>query len=162
MRPIFSIGILIFLFGVAPTIVIAGDGGYDIENCDRDKLWPLILSDMKRLDPKTANYIDKNIQPSKKRLTLTVADYKEIDKFPEPYRRDISECILLMKEINQIILAIHKNNKDMSSLTALEFEDILGMYQIPFIFIWNRNNQLITFTFDLTTVKALLLGRESY
>ncbi len=162
MRQIFSTIMCLFFLVVLPHIVHAGDGGYDIENCDRGKIWPLILSDMKRLDPKTANYIDQNIQPSKKRPTLTVADYKEIDKFPEPYRKDISECILLMKEINQLILTIHKKDTEISIITSLDIEQFLGMHEIPFIYLWNSQKKLITFTFDFTTVKTLLLGRESY
>ncbi len=145
MRPILILLIATGLFLSGPQTGNAADQNYIIENCDREWLWAEILKDIRWRAPEEAKFIEEHIQPTQNRPKLTEKDYRDIDKMDKAIRWYASECILLMKEINEFLGAIHSKNSNMGSELAFEVDGTLNKFEIPFIRNFNRENDFKPF-----------------
>ncbi len=111
----------------------AADRNYKVENCDRQKLWADFADDLKWHEPELTEFLNQNIHPNKDRPKLTQSDYKDIDRFDKKIRWHVSECILLMKEINQLTLAAYKTDPKKAWNISWRFNRALVRNDIPFV-----------------------------
>ncbi len=140
--------ILLIVFGLlmsGPQIVNAADQNYIIENCDREYLWTEILKDIRWRALEEAKFIEEHIQPTPNRPKLTEKDFRDIDKLDKKIRWYASECILLMKEINEFMSAIHSKKPNMGSELAFEVDGTLNKFDIPFFRHFDRENDFKPF-----------------
>ncbi len=145
MRPILMTFVVAgFLIGVSP-FGNAADRNYRIENCSRAQLWPEILKDLKWRDPETAEFIDKNIKPAKERPQLTEEDYQQIERFDKKIHYFLSECMLLIKEINILIKEVHKIDPDKTWAVGIEATKTLNKYEIPFNYKYTKKDEFILY-----------------
>ncbi len=145
MRPILILLIVTGLLMSVPQTGNAADQNYIIENCDREWLWAEILKDIRWRAPEESKFIEEHIKPTKNRPKLTEKDFRDIDKMDKEIRWYASECILLMKEINEFLGAIHSKNSRMGSRLAFTIDGTLNKYDIPFFRDFNRENNLKPF-----------------
>ncbi len=145
MRRILIIFVVVGLFISGPQIGNAADQNYIIENCDREYLWAEILKDIRWRAPEDAKFIEEHIQPTKNHPKLTEKDYRDIDKMDKAIRWYASECILLMKEINEFLGAIHSKNSDIAMGLTFEIDGTLNKFDIPFFRHFNRENEFKPF-----------------
>ncbi len=145
MRPILMTFVVVGLLLGSASLGSAADQNYIIENCDREQLWAEILKDIRWRAPEEAKFIEEHIQPTKNRPKLSQKDYQDIDKMDKEIRWYASECILLMKEINEFLGAIHSKNPNMGSRLAFTIDGTLVKFEIPFDRSFNRQNNLKPF-----------------
>ncbi len=143
MRRIFITILVVALFTGSPTLGNAADRNYIIENCDRSILWPAILKDLETRDPATSDFVKNNVKIPKEKPRLTADDLKQIQYFDPKLHWHVSECILLMKEINQFVSAVHKFGHPRSWDVSMEIEGTLNIYDIPFISIWDKTKKYV-------------------
>ncbi len=149
-RILFTLLLAVVLYGgIAVEGVLAADRNYKIKNCNRKKLWEDFSIYLQIYDPETIEFLDKKIKPNKEAPKLTESDYEEIEKFDKKLHYYISECILLMKEINQLTRNVSDVNPNKAFDITIRFKYILVMNDIPFLSKWNKreNRQLFSINF---------------
>ncbi len=158
-RILFTIAALLLPFS---TSIGAEELTYNLKNCDRSIIWPAILKDLELRAPDIVEFVKKNIERPTDKPKLTAEDYKQVYLFQEPYHWNISECILLMKEINQLILAINQKSPDLSSEIAIEIKGTLNVFEIPYINSWNMNTYLDIFSMNFSSIKQFMKSPKEF
>ncbi len=135
--------------GIAVECALAADRNYKIENCDRKKLWEDFSIHLQTHKPELIEFLDKNVNPTKEGPKLSESDFKDVEQFDKKIQWHISECILIMKEINQLSLSAYTIDPDKSWIITFYFEDILVQNKIPFIEKWTKkeNRKLFSINF---------------
>ncbi len=139
---IISLILICFLFS-GTRFGNAANRNYRVENCSRAQLWPEILKDLKWRDPETAEFIDKNIKPVQERPQLTDEDYQQIERFDKRIHYFLSECMLLIKEVNVLIKEVHKIDPNKTWAVGDEIRGTLDKYEIPFDYKYTKKDEFI-------------------
>ena len=139
---------VVLMGGIAVECALAADRNYKIENCNRKKLWEDFSIHLQIHKSDLIEFLNKNIKPNKEGPKLSESDYKDIEKFDKKFHYYISECILFMKEANQLIDFIYKINPDKALDTSMEFIRLFSRQDIPYINTWNATTQIDTFSFN--------------
>ncbi len=134
--------------GIAVECAVAADRNYKIENCNRKKVWTEVFDYINWNNQNLKVFIEKNIKPTKEDPKLTEDDYKQIEQLDKNIQWFASECVLLMKEINVLIKAVHEVDPEQTFYIANIIEKNLNKEQIPSL--WNSKgvNDLAVFSFN--------------
>ncbi len=149
-RILFTLLMAVVLFGgIAVECAEAGKRKYNIKYCSRDRLWKDILLDIRWSAPKLKRFLDENIKPVNQDPQLSPDDHMILEQFDKKLRWYVSECLLLMKEINILIKEVHRVNPEQDFFIAINIHKTLVKNNIPFI--ENRSEQkYYIFSFNLS------------
>ncbi len=141
---------VVLMVGIAVECAEAGKRKYNIKNCDRSKVWKKILSNIHWDNPNLEKFIEKNIEPVNIDPQLNDDDYLTLEKFDKKLHWHVSECLLLMKEINVLVKSVHEKDPEKTFFIAMSINGAIVSLDIPFL--WNSKsvNDLVVFSFNLS------------
>ena len=145
MKRIFiTMTLMVVLIGVTCVqSVLAADRNYNVKNCERSIAWPEILKDIRWDDPELKQFIEENIKPTQQNPKLTEEDYQQIEQFDKKIQWYVSECILLMKEVNILNKAIHDKNPEQTFSIGFNIKRTFAKLDIPFIYHYNMDYDFV-------------------
>ena len=142
-RILFTLVMAVVLWGgIAVEGVLAADRNYNVKNCERSVVWPEILKDIE-WDPELKEFMEKNIHTTKENPKLTEEDYQQIEQFDKKIQWYVSECILLMKEINVLVKAVHDKDPEQTFSIGLNIKGTLVSLDIPFLYNYTMDYHFV-------------------
>ncbi len=143
-RILFTLLMAVVLWGgIAVEGVLAADRNYMVENCERSVAWPEILRIIRWHAPELKEFIEKNVKPTQENPKLTEEDHKQVEQFDKNIQWYVSECILLMKEINVLVKAVHDIDPEETFIIGFNIKRSLVMLDIPFIYHYNKKYDFV-------------------
>ncbi len=141
---------VVLIGGIVVDGVLAADRDYKIKNCQRTKVWPEILDHIRLGNPELKDFIEKNIKPTREDPLLSKDDFQEIERLDKNIQWYAAECVLLMKEINILVKAVHEVDPEETFFIANPIYRILGKLKIPVIVNSKGVNDLAVFSFNFS------------